>query len=115
MRKDALYQFVDDLLFARTLIILADISTCAFDEMAVLHARWARCFASAATQTQIQMLDQVWRQFAAPFGHGAHQINTPTWRISFASQFGISWALRQAKPAMNAVHQAVVIEMGMNL
>ena len=83
----------------------------AFDEVAVLHAGRTRGFAGAATQTFIQMRNQSWCRFGAAFGEGAHQVNSSARRIGFQTFFGVSWARGKTQAAMNAIHQALMVEM----
>ena len=79
-------------------------------ERAILHPGWARHFARAATQAQIDMLDAGIFDRQAAVLQRTHDINAPARRFVFVPGLQVGGAGAQAKAAVNAGERFLLVE-----
>lgn len=79
-----------------------DLSPSSFHDMSILHTGGARSYATHATKTLVDMLDERILDFQSPFRHLQYLVYAPARRIRFQSEYAIRRTLLQAQPAMDA-------------
>lgn len=81
------------------------------DQPSIAHPGWARGFAGAAVETQLEVPGDFRRQIQPAVGHRAHEVNAAARTIRFRPEFQIRGARGGAKAAMDAVEEIIVLDL----